>query len=482
MLGVTSSCLKSKGNMSLTRIIGNLIANWRIAFTSYSGTNRLGDLYEKELFARVKDDGGGKSRWLNELFIYPTDAGGKADLAFKPKYGNWSRRAKVPILILNATTLNTGHNWQFTASWMGEPPSGLQKIDANYRLRRTYYKSGSADGTDRKVRLGQAVAASSCVPGMFSPLVLKGYYEGKTVKLVDGGVHDNQGLCGLLDQDCAVLLVSDASGQMSEMDQPRGSLLPVMLRTNDALMERARNAQHQDLLTRQRSGSLQSLMFIHLKLGLDAPAIDWVNCDSPGVGTEPGSSAKVTAYHIRKDVQRKISAIRTDLDSFNDAEAFTLMTSGYQMTEAMFPKLLNGFRPEPVNGTAWGFLKVATELSRVDAHLPMLRLLDISHEKFFKIWRLVPELRWMIGIPSLLLIVAGIFFCWDFFHGWIEMGGIAALILGAVLSLQLLLSTLSVKVNMVKMLSLFIVLTLVWIPAQVHLLIFDRWYLHRGKR
>jgi len=35
---------------------------------------------------------------------------------FKPKCDNWPRDAKVPDLILNATALNTGHNWQFTAS------------------------------------------------------------------------------------------------------------------------------------------------------------------------------------------------------------------------------------------------------------------------------------------------------------------------------------------------------------------------------
>jgi hypothetical protein len=33
----------------------------------------------------------------------------------------------------------TGHNWQFTASWMGEPPSSIEpEIDASERLRRLY--------------------------------------------------------------------------------------------------------------------------------------------------------------------------------------------------------------------------------------------------------------------------------------------------------------------------------------------------------
>lgn len=79
------------------------------------------------------------------------------------------------------------------------------------------------------------------------------------------------------------------------------------LNTKTVYIRKGEQAPHyrQDLLTRQRSGSLQSLMFIHLKLGLDAPAIDWINCDSPGPGTEPGSSVKVTVYHIPKDLQRK---------------------------------------------------------------------------------------------------------------------------------------------------------------------------------
>ena len=42
------------------------------------------------------------------------------------------RDAKVPILVLNAATLNTGHTWQFTVSWMGESPNGISsEIDGN---------------------------------------------------------------------------------------------------------------------------------------------------------------------------------------------------------------------------------------------------------------------------------------------------------------------------------------------------------------
>ena len=44
------------------------------------------------------------------------------------------------MLVLNATTLNTGHNWQFTATWMGEAATTIDnRIDSNDYLRRMYY-------------------------------------------------------------------------------------------------------------------------------------------------------------------------------------------------------------------------------------------------------------------------------------------------------------------------------------------------------
>jgi hypothetical protein len=176
-------------------------------------------VYEEEIYSRVADGEGAKARWLNDLKVFPR---GEPE-GFVPKDHNWRRMAKVPILILNATSLNTGHNWQFTATWMGEPPAGIDsEVDANYRLRRMYYDQ--APKPNNRIRLGYAVAASACVPGIFEPLPLVDLYErmpwdghGKirpVVRLVDGGVHDNQGVAALLEQGCSVLLVSDASGQM----------------------------------------------------------------------------------------------------------------------------------------------------------------------------------------------------------------------------------------------------------------------------
>jgi hypothetical protein len=137
-----------------TSVMGDLWANLKMFLSSgYSRTRRVGELYEQNIYARVDDDG---QRNLNELTIRPLD---EPD-GFSPKTDNWRRANKVPILIINATSLNTGHNWQFTARYMGEPPAAINtEIDTSYRLRRMYYDQ--APGEHQNVKLGFAVAASS---------------------------------------------------------------------------------------------------------------------------------------------------------------------------------------------------------------------------------------------------------------------------------------------------------------------------------
>src|SRR5215831_15435806 len=158
-----------------TQIAAEWLTNLKMIFLpAYSRTLRAGELYEKEIYSRVDDGQGRSPRWLNELKVQPK---GERE-RFSPKDNNWRRSAKVPILVLNATALNTGHNWQFTATWMGEPPVDINtEIDANYRLRRMYYSE--APQGHQRIRLGYAVGASACVPGIFEPLSLLDLYERK---------------------------------------------------------------------------------------------------------------------------------------------------------------------------------------------------------------------------------------------------------------------------------------------------------------
>lgn len=245
--------------------------------------------------------------------------------AFNPKRHNWRRAAKVPVLILNATVLNTGHNWQFTASWMGEPPTAIDPgVDATPRLRRLYYKDAHRPEL-RKIKLRTAVAASAAVPGIFNPVTLDGLYPGWALRLSDGGVHDNQGVFGLLEQDCSLMIVSDGCGQLSADRAAGWWFWPVVSRASDIMMDVIRRSSYRILTGRLRSGRLKRLALIHLKQGLPTRDVTWA-------GGEPAPTDALQLMSpspVREDVQRALAAIRTDLDNFSLNERDALMAVGY---------------------------------------------------------------------------------------------------------------------------------------------------------
>jgi hypothetical protein len=280
---------------------------------------------------------------MHDLMFTPADH--KPELTgskcFNPSRHNWLRAHKVPALILNATTVNTGHAWEFTATWMGEAPWSIyQAADSVRRLQWSYYASAAG----WKVELGRAVAASACVPGVFAPLQLDAQFEDKDIRvsLIDGGVFDNQGTVSLLSSNCNVLLVSDACGQLILEKAPSRWLLGLpkyAMRAMDTLMERVRLANFGDLDARRRSGVLRGLMFLHMKSGLDADVIRLpFSQDTYQLDRSPLSPSG-----IRKDFQQTLAELRTDLDDFSLDESSTLMACGYQMALKGFERDLARF-------------------------------------------------------------------------------------------------------------------------------------------
>ncbi len=473
-----------------TRVVAHPWANLKYIFLpAYSRIHRLGELFERHLFRSV--DGARGPRWLNELGVHFEN-----DPNFSPKHDNWRRLAKVPILLLNATTLNTGHTWPFTTSWMGEPPEYLDgDLDASERLRRVYYRD--APPAHRRVRLGHAVAASASVPGLFEPLPLAGLYPERKVRLVDGGVFDNQGAAGLLEQNCSVLLVSDASGQMSAQSDPRRGPLDVAMRANTILMARVRQESARDLQNRRASLLLRGLMFLHLKRGLASAPVSWEGCeeppDKPHAASEAAPAPAVSANEMPKDLRERLAAIRTDLDSFSDVESFTLMTAGYRMAEREFTASVEGY-PKPGGFPhAWDFLTI--EKTWCDAAQPDSGLLEIVRSRLaagrhrtLKAWRTSGPLRILTIFFAVVALAFAVFFGGSVFAGLsvvlytllevVVFFGTLVLLPGIIIgTIHSLASRTRWRDSVRKVAAAFFFFVFAMPAAWVHLLVFDRFFL-----
>lgn len=312
------------------------------------------------------------------------------------------------------------------------------------------------------------MAASSCVPGAIDPVTLKGFYKDQIIQLVDGGVHDNQGLATLLDENCNVLICSDAAGQLYDKKGVGIGGGTIGLRASDVMMDRMREEQFQKILSLKEGQALQGVCYVHLKQEIKNKEL---NSFFPALGTVFGSDESTLApssltklpYLISENIQKILSSMRTNLDSFSEVEANALMTSGYLMTRYQLGKLQlehaknnvtkywGGFsnleelakkdfknndgqivwQPD-LNLTLdqWDFLKIAdlmtdnTQGKSPSVHekqkADLEKQLKISSKKFFKYWMLIPGWEIVFAIILIPLILSGVpmilklFLCWPF--------------------------------------------------------------------
>jgi predicted acylesterase/phospholipase RssA len=467
----------------------------------YSRSTRIGDLYQSRLFDKVPlpssapgDAAPARPEWISDLPFAPKGA----DRQFNPKSHNWTRGSKVPMLVLNATTLNTGHNWQFTATWMGEAATTIDsRIDSNDYLRRMYYSEAPA-AYKKGVRLGHAVAASACVPGLFPALKLPRLYEQHpVVRLIDGGVHDNQGIAALLDQDCSLLLVSDASGQMRSAANPPGGVFGGPARANSVLQARVRLAQYRELDARKRSGALRGVMWVHLREELEADAIDWTDCLDRFSREDEGLPEKedepLTGYGVHREIQDALARLRTDLDSFSDSEAHALMCSAYLMTRSALLQGDSPFAGRADRPSAWRFMNIEPHLKSPEAfRAGVPRALRVGEQLPFKVWRLSPVLA---GISTVVLIALGLAGVYALASLAVSMGWLQAtarltpvgavvgtgLTVGALVTIRWALRSYGRAGELIERGSLGVLTALLFAPMWIHRTIFDPIFLRRGR-
>jgi hypothetical protein len=430
---------------------------------------------------------------MSDLFIKPKGASKDFSIALD----NWKRRNKIPQLVLNATSVNTGHNWQFTASWMGEPPGNIQTdIDVKPRLRRMYYEE--APEGYKNFRLGYAVGASSCVPVMFKPMPLPDLYPEIDLELIDGGVHDNQGIGALIEQECKNMIISDGSGQMETTNVSSDNSASLFFRSDTILQERLRELQFLDIKQRNNTTQINKLFSVHLKSDLENRPVSWKFCTDPPrtimYSNVANNDNDLTKYGVLRKVQLYLSQIRTDLDSFSDAEAYALMYSGYMQVKYEYKKQQEekdeDDKASRNSQEDWKFLKIRQYLTRPDKAAEKEKVFKEASRVPLKLFYLDKYLRvTAISLAGFAVLILAFLLIKMWEDTWYEKIG-KVLVTGTVFALiiyfvglfsRLLANVLNIKGILQRKLGASFVLIVTWIVCNVYIWFFNGWYNDYGK-
>ncbi len=377
-------------------------ANWKMRQPDYSRSDRIAELYDELLYRSAANQA---KIQMQALKIKPPGFS-----IFHPHYHNYLRKAKVPVLILNATTLNTGRNWQFTARTMGEPidyQTGQPVYPETDRLPIRLRRAPSYPAMvlrQQDFSLGDAVAASSCVPALFHPLSVSELYQSEDqpvrVQLVDGGVHDNQGIAALLSEGCTHFIISDASGQLSFDREPETSPLAVLRRTGEILQERIRQESLACLIKTQGRANVA---FVHLRQGLPMRELSWI-----GPNGQPATAERIIqpapCPGIDLKTQERLAQIRTDLDAFTEVEAYSLMLAGFLLSrrELADLRLQAGYLQGQGSHPQWNFLAIGPWMKTPTPDY--LHQLEVARFQFGKTWLLYPSLLAASVISTAILL------------------------------------------------------------------------------
>lgn len=233
--------------------------------------------------------------------------------------------ASIPAgvnFVFCATDMAFGANFEFRPNTMGD-----------WRLGHIQ--------TPRDWPLAKAVAASACFPPLFNPMKLGalGPFQGgnaereererwseavKDVRLTDGGDYDNMGLEPVWKHHKYVL-VSDAGG-LFDFDSDKNLIWRIQ--RYQAIQEaQTRYLRKRWLFASDKAGILQ--------------ACYWA-VSSAASSYNPGSSVGYSKA-LAKEV---IAQIRTDLDSFSDAEAAVLQNHGYFLADVAMKKHAAALLPQ----------------------------------------------------------------------------------------------------------------------------------------
>jgi hypothetical protein len=189
-------------------------------------------------------------------------------------------------------------------------------------------------------------------------------------------------------------------------------------------MDRVRDLELLSLDLLEQSEKINAVHFLHLKKDLVQPQQTWIGGTMPS--QELPGQPEITFYDVDRNVQMLLARMRTDLDSFSEVEAYSLMCDAYLMTDKQLPVDLakethRHFRlrrasVQPAFSTPWRFLRVREFLYRKAGSPKFNRQLKVSREKALKAFRLIPWLNLPIAavlVALLWMLAASLADNWD---------------------------------------------------------------------
>jgi NTE family protein len=223
-----------------------------------------------------------------------------------------------PRYIFCATDLYFGVNWRFERRQVGD------------------YRAGYIRPSPPDWSAARAVAASSCFPPVFGPMILDLMKENlvggsrpagvvsssylRAFQLSDGGVYDNMGLEPVW-KDSKVSIVSDGGAPFpftNETQPFRRLLRYIAVASNQAAAVRKRW-----LIASFKEGVMEGTYW-----GLNSAATNYSS-------TDPSRPTVLPPQFYSDDlVKASIGCIRTDMNAFSDAEIQILENHGYFLAEA----------------------------------------------------------------------------------------------------------------------------------------------------
>ena len=205
--------------------------------------------------------------------------------------------------------------------------------------------------------------------------------------------------------------------------------------------------------------------FVHLRRGLQAEAISWIDAQGNVAGqTKPegGPVVPSESFGVSRRVQDLLSRIRTDLDSFTEVEAQSLMADAYSMSGPEFGRTsgLKDLVHRIPGHPSWRFLDVMPWMaSPTEAYL---RQLEVAGRQFFKASKTI-QYALFAAVLGLLLLLGRRWGLW----GWL---------------LTRITDPPSLIFFLVKAVVSAVALALLgWALVRLHLGLFDRIFLRRGR-